>query len=405
MRPRKPHHREVNPLSTELLPQRTLLGPGPSNVHPQVLRALALPSIGHLDPAFLDLMNRTIEALRSVFQTENRLAMAVPGTGSAGMEAALVNFIEPGDTVVVGVNGLFGERMADLVERCGARLVRVDAPWGEPLDPEDWRRAIHAHPGLKAACAVHAETSTGVLQPLEPLAGPAHEAGALFVVDAVTSLGGAEVKTDQWGLDVVYSGTQKCLSCPPGLAPLTANERAVEVLRARRTKVQSWYLDLNMLVAYWGSERFYHHTAPVNMLYALHEALRLVLQEGLAQRFERHRRHGAAILAGIRAMGLEPFAREGYRIPMLLSVRVPDGVTDLAVRRELLERANLEIGGGLGPTKGKIWRIGLLGHSSQRENVLLVLAALEAALVRQGFGLERGAALAAAEHAYGEGTP
>jgi len=382
------------------LPQRTLLGPGPSNVHPRVLRAMSLPCIGHLDPAFLEVMNGTIDLLRYVFQTENRLVMPVSGTGSAGMEAALVNFIEPGDTVIVGVNGLFGERMADIVGRSGGCLVRVDAPWGEPLDPDEIAAALAAHPGTKALTVVHAETSTGVLQPLEPLARLAREHGCLFIVDTVTSLAGVPVKVDEWGLDVVYSGTQKCLSCPPGLAPLTAGERAVEVLKARKTKVQSWYLDLPMLVSYWGTERFYHHTAPVNMVFALYEALRLIAEEGLEARFARHRVNGEALLAGVRAMGLEPFAREGYRVPMLLSVKVPDGVNDLEVRKDLLGRANVEIGGGLGPTKGRIWRIGLLGHSAQRENVLLVLAALEAALGRQGFKTGPGAGLAAAEAVY-----
>ena len=382
------------------LPQRTLLGPGPSNVHPRVLRAMSLPCIGHLDPAFLEVMNGTIDLLRYVFQTQNRLVMPVSGTGSAGMEAALVNFIEPGDTVIVGVNGLFGERMADIVGRAGGRLVRVDAPWGEPLDPDEVAAALAAHPGAKALTVVHAETSTGVLQPLEPLARLAREHGCLFIVDTVTSLAGVPVKVDEWGLDVVYSGTQKCLSCPPGLAPLTAGERAVEVLKARKTKVQSWYLDLPMLVSYWGTERFYHHTAPVNMVFALYEALRLIAEEGLEARFARHRVNGEALLAGVRAMGLEPFAREGYRVPMLLSVKVPDGVNELEVRQDLLGRANVEIGGGLGPTKGRIWRIGLLGHSAQRENVLLVLAALEAALGRQGFKTGPGAGLAAAEAVY-----
>lgn len=369
-------------------------------MHPRVLKALSLPCIGHLDPAFIEIMNSTVELLRFVFQTQNRLVMPISGTGSAGMEAALVNFIEPRDTVVVGVNGLFGERMCDIVERAGGKLVRVDAPWGEPLEVGRVAEACRQNPGFRLLAVVHAETSTGVLQPLEPLARLAHEHGALFVADTVTSLGGVPVKVDEWGLDIVYSGTQKCLSCPPGLAPLTASERAVEALRSRKTKVQSWYLDLPMLISYWGTERFYHHTAPVNMVAALAEALGLIAEEGLKARFARHSTNGQALLEGARAMGLTPFAREGYRIPMLVVLKVPEGVDDLAVRRELLQGANIEIGGGLGPTKGKIWRIGLLGHSSRRENVLLVLAALEAALARQGFRLERGAGLAAAEAVY-----
>ncbi len=372
-------------------------------MHPRVLKALSQPCIGHLDPAFLNLMNRTTDLLRLVFQTENRLTMAVPGTGSAGMEAALVNFIEPGETLIVGVNGFFGERMADIAGRIGARLVRVDAPWGEPLDPEAVAQALADNPGARAVAVVHAETSTGVLQPLEPLSRLCREHGALFIVDAVTSLGGVEVKVDAWGLDVVYSGSQKCLSCPPGLAPLTAGERAVEVLRARKSKVLSWYLDLPMLLSYWGAERFYHHTAPVNMVFALFEALRLVAEEGLEKRYARHRLNGAALAAGIEAMGLAPFAREGYRIPMLLSVKVPGGVDDLSVRRDLLGGSGVEIGGGLGPTKGKIWRIGLLGQSSQRQNVFLAIGALEAALGRQGHRLEPGAGAAAAEAVYVKG--
>ena len=381
------------------LPQRTLLGPGPSNVHPRVLRAMSLPCIGHLDPAFLEVMNGTIDLLRYVFQTENRLVMPVSGTGSAGMEAALVNFIEPGDTVIVGVNGLFGERMADIVGRSGGRLVRVDAPWGEPLDPDEVAAALAAHPGAKALTVVHAETSTGVLQPLGEISKLAKQYGALFLVDTVTSLGGHEVAVDEWGIDISYSASQKGLSCPPGLAPFTCNDAALAAVQSRKTKVSSWYLDLSLLSSYWSegaTARVYHHTAPALMVYAFHEALAIIVEEGLPARFQRHLRNGTALQAGLEAMGLTLLAQKGYRLATLTSVRIPEGVNDAKIRQRLLNEFNIEIGGGLGALKGQLWRVGLMGHSSTEQNVLLFLYALEKLLSEEGYRVEGGVGVGAA---------
>lgn len=379
--------------------ERILMGPGPSGVDPRVRQAMAAPVIGHLDPDFLAIMDETTELLRYVFETGNRLTIPMSGTGSAGMETALVNFLEPGDVAVICVNGVFGERMADIAERCGARVKVVEAPWGEAIDPEDVRRAI-AGEKVKLVAVVHAETSTGVLQPLEEIAEITHAAGALLVVDAVTSLGGVPVRVDQRGIDVCYSGTQKCLSCPPGLAPITVSPRAEEVLEGRKGRVPSWYLDLSMIRRYWGSERFYHHTAPVSMIYALREALRLDAEEGLEQRYRRHRVNAAALEAGLRSMGLQLFVRRELRLPSLLSVVVPDGVDDARLRRELLADYGIEIGGGLGKLRGKIVRIGVMGYSSQRKNVMLLLAALEDCLSRQGFRVPLGESLRAALRVY-----
>ncbi|MGE5586767.1 MAG: pyridoxal-phosphate-dependent aminotransferase family protein [Clostridia bacterium] len=377
---------------------RTLMGPGPSNVHPGVLRALAMPTLGHLDPEFLGIMNLTKELLAKTFETANEFTIPISGTGSAGMETALVNLIEPGDRVLVCVNGLFGQRMSDIVTRCGGDLTLVEAAWGRIVEPEMVEQALKTR-RADIVAIVHAETSTGVLQPLEPIAEAARECGALLIVDAVTSLGGVPVRVDATGIDVCYSGTQKCLSCPPGLAPITVGSRARAKLDARKTKVQSWYLDLTMLHSYWGKERFYHHTAPVNMIYALYESLRMVHEEGLEARFARHRLHSDALKAGLAAMGLRLFAQEGYRAPMLTSVEVPNGVDDARVRQHLLTRYRLEIGGGLGPLKGRIWRVGLMGHSCTQANVMLFLSALEDALTSAGHRVEPGAAaLAAAQH-------
>lgn len=385
---------------------RTLMGPGPSNVHPRVLQALAMPTLGHLDPEFLGIMNLTKELLAKTFETGNEFTIPISGTGSAGMETALVNFIEPGDRVLVCVNGLFGQRMADIVTRCGGDLALVEAEWGRIIEPERVEQALKAR-RADIVAIVHAETSTGVLQPIQPIAETAHKYDALLVVDAVTSLGGAPVRVDATGIDVCYSGTQKCLSCPPGLAPITIGGRAQAKLEARKTKVQSWYLDLTMLHSYWGKERFYHHTAPVNMIYALYESLRIIHEEGLEARFARHRLHSDALKAGLAAMGLRLFAQEGYRAPMLTSVEVPDGVDDAQVRRHLLTHYRLEIGGGLGPLKGRIWRVGLMGHSCTQANVMLFLSALEDALTTAGYRVEPGAgSLAAAQYyrAHGSGS-
>ncbi len=382
-------HRDLN------LPVRTLLGPGPSNVHPRVLRAMATPVIGHLDPKFLELMDETMELLRFVFQTENAITFALPGTGSAGMEAALVNFIEPGDGVVAGVNGYFGERLCEMASRHGAEVRRVEAAWGEIIDPDEVKRAL-AQRRARLVAIVHAETSTGVLQPIKPIAEACRRHGALLVVDAVTSLGGAPVAPDEWGADVCFSCTQKGLSCPPGLAPITVSDRAVAVIRARRSPIQSWYLDLSLITRYWGSDRLYHHTAPITMLYALHEALRLVAEEGLEARWRRHQLFSDALLAGLTALGLQILAPAGHRAPTLTVVKIPEGVPDREVRKALLSEHNIEIGGGLGALKGRVWRIGLMGESCSQANVMLVLSALETMLVRFGWRSKIGAGVVAA---------
>ncbi len=385
----------------ELAPSpRILLGPGPSNVHTRVLKAMSTPLVGHLDPEFVRLMEETKALLRFVFQTKNTLTLPISGTGSAGMEACLVNLIEPDDEVVVGVNGVFGTRMVDIVERCGAKPVKVETEWGRVFAPEQIQAALQQCRQPKLVALVHAETSTGAWQPLEEISSLVHNAGALFVVDTVTSLGGCPVKVDEWGIDASYSGTQKCLSCPPGLSPITFGQAALDVLRRRKTKVQSWYLDLTMIEKYWGEERVYHHTAPISMNYALREALRLVQEEGLEARFRRHERNHNALAAGLAAMGLPLAAQEGHRLWTLNSVTIPNGVDDAAVRRQLLEDYNIEIGAGLGPLRGKIWRIGLMGDSSSRSNVLLVLSALEEILRKQGYACASGAGVSAAQAAY-----
>jgi alanine-glyoxylate transaminase/serine-glyoxylate transaminase/serine-pyruvate transaminase len=378
---------------------RILLGPGPSNVHPRVLRAMATPLLGYLDPEFLVIMDEIKELLRYVFQTENDLTLPISGTGTAGMEASLYNIIEPGDRVVVVVKGFFGARMCDVAERCGAQVKRIEVEWGRIVEPDQVKAALKDG-GVKVVALVHAETSTGVLQPLEEISQMVHEHGAFLLVDAVTSLGGHPVKVDEWGIDICYSGSQKCLACPPGLAPITFNNRAAEAMRNRKSKGQSWYLDMTMVEKYWGQERVYHHTAPITMNYALHEALRLVSEEGLEARFERHRLNHQALLAGLQAMGLEPHAQAEHRLWTLNAVRVPEGVEDAKIRRRLLDEFSIEIGGGLGSLKGQIWRIGLMGYSSSKRNVLLFLGALETVLREEGYQLAPGAGVAAATEVY-----
>jgi alanine-glyoxylate transaminase/serine-glyoxylate transaminase/serine-pyruvate transaminase len=381
-------------------PTRLLLGPGPSEVHPRVLRAMATPLLGHLDPAFVAMMDEVKSMLRAVFRTANALTFPISGTGSAGMEACVVNLVEPGDEVVVGVNGVFGTRMAEVIERAGGVAVRVEAPWGRVVRPEQVEAALRNCARPKLVALVHAETSTGAWQPLPDAARLAHDHGALFLTDCVTSLGGAPVEIDAWGIDVAYSGTQKCLSCPPGLAPVTFGAAALEAVGRRKTRVQSWYLDVGMLRQYWGEERVYHHTAPISMNYALREALRLVLEEGLEARFVRHRRNHEALAAGLDALGLGLAAEAGHRLPMLNAVTVPEGVDEARVRGRLLGEHGIEIGAGLGPMKGRVWRIGLMGESSRRAHVLTVLAALEDALRAEGHRVEPGSALAAAQRSY-----
>jgi alanine-glyoxylate transaminase/serine-glyoxylate transaminase/serine-pyruvate transaminase len=392
------------PTVSELaLPTRLLLGPGPSLVHSRVLRAMSTPLLGHLDPKFLEIMNEVQAQLRAVFRTENPFTIAVSGTGSAGMEAALVNLIEPGDTAIVVAAGVFGTRMADIVGRCGGKLVKLDVTWGEVCPIGRIEEALRKEKA-KVVAIVHAETSTGAQQPMEGLGKLCHAHGALLVVDTVTSLGGVPVEVDAWEADAVYSGTQKCLSCPPGLAPLTLSPRALDAVKARKTKVQSWYLDAGMVADYWAEgKRVYHHTAPISMVYALRESLRIVLEEGLEARFARHRRHSAALMTGVGALGCAPQAQEGHRLPSLNCIKVPAGVDEAAVRKALLADHSIEIGGGLGPLAGKVWRIGLMGESAKQEHVLAVLAALEQALAKQGKGPKPGASLAAAMEQYARG--
>jgi len=379
-------------------PDRILLGPGPSDVSNRVLGALAAPTIGHLDPEYLRIMDGMRRLLQMVFRTENELTVAMPGTGSAGMETCVANLIEPEDEMIVCVNGVFGTRMLDVAERYGAVVHPVEAPWGDVIEPEAIASALRAFPRTKVVGIVHAETSTGAHQPLEDISRLVHEAGALLLVDAVTSLGGVQLEVDAWGIDACYSGTQKCLSCPPGLAPVTMSPAAVEAIRKRKRKVQSWYLDLSMIEKYWGEDRVYHHTAPINMSYALYEALRIVEEEGVDARLARHQLNHRALRAGLEAMGLSYIPR--HSLPVLNAIRVAEGADDAVVRRRLLEEYGIEIGAGLGSFQGKAWRIGIMGTSSTRRNVILVLAARESILSDLGLYLPRGAALAAAGAAY-----
>lgn len=374
--------------------ERILMGPGPSNVSPRVLQAMAAPCIGHLDPYFLKVMDETQQLLRYVFRTRNALTIPVSGTGSAGMETCFVNVVEPGDEVLVCVNGVFGTRMTDIVNRIGGKLIRVDAEWGRAMDPEAVRKAVKGKTP-KVIAVVHAETSTGACTPLEELSSIARETGALFLVDMVTSLGGIEVDVDKMGIDVVYSGTQKCLSCPPGLSPISFSEKALQVLKTRKTPVVSWYLDMGMVASYWGAERKYHHTAPVNAIYGLREALRIIAEEGLEARFARHLLNHRALVAGIEAMGLSMYVPKAERLRTLNTIRIPEGAEDAKVRKALLNDFGIEIGAGLGALAGKVWRVGLMGHSSTRKNVILFLSALTAILEVQGVSVKPGAVEAA----------
>ena len=369
-------------------------------VHPRVLRAMSLPLLGHLDPEFLTIMDEIQQGLRTIFRTSNRFTIALSGTGSAGMEASLVNVLEPGDAVVIGINGVFGSRMAAIVERCGGRAIRIERPWGHIIEPEAVEAALKQSMPVKAVAVVHAETSTGAHQPLEALGALCQRHGALFIVDAVTSLGGHPVEVDAWGIDICYSGTQKCLSCPPGLAPLTLSERALAAVRSRKTACQSWYLDLGLIADYWaGTKRAYHHTAPISMLYGLHEALCVVLEEGLDARFTRHRRNSDLLIAGLHALGLRPFPQEGHRLASLNCLALPPHVDEAAVRSALLRAHGIEIGGGLGPLQGKVWRIGLMGESTMRDHVLTLLNALEEIFLARRWIGRSGIALEAAADA------
>jgi len=380
-------------------PQRTLMGPGPSDVSPRVLGALARPTIGHLDPLFVGLMDEIKALLQYAFCTENALTLPISAPASAGMEACFVNLLHPGDTVIVCQNGVFGGRMRENVERCGATAVMVEDAWGDPVDPEKVGAALRANPQARFLAFVHAETSTGVRSDAETLCALAREHDALVIMDTVTSLGGIPLEVDRWGADAVYSGSQKCLSCVPGLSPVTFSERAAERIRQRQSKVQSWFLDMQLVLGYWGgdSKRSYHHTAPVNALYALHESLVMLREEGLEAACARHRRHHLALVAGLEAMGLSMAVDAPWRLPQLNSVRIPEGVDDARVRGRLLADFDLEIGAGLGALAGRTWRIGLMGYASRQRNVVFCLNALEAVLKQEGFRVEGGAALEAAE--------
>ncbi|ELZ91011.1 pyridoxal-phosphate-dependent aminotransferase family protein [Haloferax sulfurifontis] len=375
------------------------MGPGPSDVHPRVLRAMSTPLVGHLDPSFIDIMNEVQELMRYTFRTDNKWTIPVSGTGSASMEAAIGNLVEPGDTMLVPTNGYFGGRMESMAERAGGEVVHVDAPWGEPLDPADVQDAFDEYqPDVFGF--VHAETSTGVKQPSVPeLTSIAHDHDALVVADTVTSLGGVELEVDDWGIDAAYSGPQKCLSCPPGASPLTLNDRAMDKVLSREEPTRSWYLDLSLLEGYWGDDRSYHHTAPITNVYAIREALRLVAEEGIEARWARHRRVAGALKAGVEAMGLGLNPEDGYWLPSLNAVLVPDGVDAGEAIDYVLEQYDLEIAGGLGALAGDIFRIGCMGHSARPENVSFLLTALGEALEAQGADVDPEAGFAAMREA------
>jgi alanine-glyoxylate transaminase / serine-glyoxylate transaminase / serine-pyruvate transaminase len=375
------------------------MGPGPSDIHPRVLAALARPTVGHMDPYYLRIMDELQSMLQQVFRTKNRMTMAISGTGSAGQEATVLNIVEPGERVMICVNGVFGGRLADMAERAGGEVSKIEKPWGEVFSVAEVKEGLAKHKP-KIVAIVMAETSTGAWQPIEEVAAAVRDAGAMLIIDTVTALGGIPVEVDKWQIDAVYSGTQKCLSCPPGLAPVSFSDRAVQKILSRNEKVRSWYLDVSLIANYWGGDRVYHHTAPINMTYALHEALRLVLEEGLENCFARHLKNQKALQAGLAAIGIEYATQAGCALPQLNAVRIPAGIDDAAVRTALLERFGIEIGAGLGAFKGKVWRIGLMGYASRQANVLVLLAALEQLLADNGHKFEHGSAVAAANAVY-----
>jgi alanine-glyoxylate transaminase/serine-glyoxylate transaminase/serine-pyruvate transaminase len=379
-------------------PIRTLMGPGPSDVHPRVLQAMARPTIGHLDPAFIGMMDEMKLLLQYAFQTKNALTIPVSAPGSAGMETCFVNLVEPGDKVIVCQNGVFGGRMKENVERSGGQAVMVEDAWGMPVDPQKLEDALKAHSDARLVSFVHAETSTGVASDVKTLAEIAQRHDCLTIVDAVTSVGGSPLRLDEWGVDAVYSGTQKCLSCTPGLSPVSFSERAAARIKSRKNKVQSWFLDLNLVMSYWGGDgkRAYHHTAPINALYGLHEALVMLAEEGLENAWARHQRNHQALRAGIEAMGMQFLVQESHRLPQLNAIKVPEGIDEAQVRQRLLAQFSLEIGAGLGSLAGKIWRIGLMGYTSNPKNVLFCLTALERVLTELKAPIVTGTAAAAA---------
>ena len=380
-------------------PQKVLLGPGPSTVHPRVLQAMSMPVIGHLDPVFFQVMDDVCDMLRQVFHTKNNMTLPISATGTGAMETACANIIEPGDSVLICRNGYFGIRLGDIAERCGAIVHLMDTPWGKPVDPQMLRDELKKHPALKAVGVVHAETSTGVLSPVKELVDVIHEHGALAIVDAVTSLGGHEMRMDDWDIDVCYSATQKCLGAPPGLAPISLSDAAMDVVSKRKSRVQSFYFNLKDLEAYWNETRAYHHTSPINMTYALREALRMMMEEGLEKRIQRHARVADGLRAGVEALGMTLLAEEGHRLNPLTTVSVPEGIDDAKVRRILLDDYDIEIGGGLGEFQGKAWRIGLMGESARERNVFALLSALETILSKEGYEVAFGASLSAAQRA------
>lgn len=384
-------------------PHRILLGPGPSDLHPQVKSALAQDVIGYLDPIFVNMMEELKTLMRYAFQTNNALTFPMSGPGSVGMEACFVNLVEPGDKVIVCRNGVFGGRMIENVERCGGTAIVVEEEWGKPVDPQKLEDALKANPGVAVVAFVHAETSTGAQSDAQTLCQIASKYGALTIVDTVTSLGGTPVLVDAWGADAVYSATQKCLSCTPGLSPVTFSDRAIAKVKSRKTRVQSWFMDLNLVLDYWSAtQRTYHHTAPGNSLYGLHEALRLLAAEGLERAWARHQRHHEALKAGLDTLGLQFVVAEGARLPQMNAVWVPEGVDDKSARGMLLKEYSVEIGAGLGPLAGKIWRFGLMGYSAREENVLGALSALEMVLAAHGREVEQGAAITAAQRVFAQ---
>jgi len=389
------------PSEVPMLPARTLLGPGPSDVNPRVLKAMTQGMIGYLDPDFTKIMDEVTDLIRRVYQTKDGRTMALSGTGMAGMEAGFASLVEPGDTVIMCIYGYFCERMVEIGTRVQANVVPLRADWGAPFPAELLEQELKKHKNVKMVSAVHAETSTGVRQPLQDLSKLTREHDALFMVDAVTSLGGVEVAFDDWGMDYAYAATQKCLGCPPGLSPVSLSERALHVAQNRNSKPFTWYLDLGMLANYWGwgEKRVYHHTAPVSMILALREGLRLVLEEGLENRFKRHARNAAGLAAGLRALGLELVVPDEYRLSQITLVWVPDGIDDAEVRGQLLRGHGIEIGGGLGDFAGRVWRIGLMGESSKQENVITLLSALEKILPEVGYEVAVGSGVKAAEDA------
>lgn len=386
-------------------PQRTLLGPGPSEINPRVMAAMSLPAIGYLDPVFVEMMEELKALLRYVYQTGNALTFPVSGPGSVGMEYCFVNMVAPGDKVVVCRNGVFGGRMIENVERAGGTAIVVEDAWGEPCDPQKLEDALKKHPDARVVAFVHAETSTGVQSDAKTLVSVAHEHDALTIVDAVTSLAGCPVMVDDWDVDAIYSASQKCLSCTPGLSPVSFNDRVVEHVKARKDKIHSWFMDMNLLLGYWGATtRTYHHTAPTNSLYALHEALLLIKEEGLENCWARHHRNHVALKAGLEAMGLRFLVKEGAQLPQMNAVHIPEAIRDreAEVRKTLLNEFNLEIGAGLGPLAGKIWRVGIMGYSCKPENVMLCLSALGSVLQDMGLPIRVGEAEAAAHQAYAQ---